>query len=98
MQIINDLVRNIQMIAAAVIIILLLFGGIGVYLFRTRKTAAAEKEVDYSEFRRKDVMEYVKLDDVAEDMLVSDNGRRFFVRRCRGRGKTPDDPGLCDIF
>ena len=77
MQIINDLVRNIQMIAAAVIIILLLFGGIGVYLFRTRKTAAAEKEVDYSEFRRKDVMEYVKLDDVGEDMLVSDNGRRF---------------------
>ena len=79
MQIINDLVRNIQMIAAAVIIILLLFGGIGVYLFRTRKTAAAEKEVDYSEFRRKDVMEYVKLDDVAEDMLVSDNGRRFIA-------------------
>ena len=85
MQIINDLVRNIQMIAAAVIIILLLFGGIGVYLFRTRKTAAAEKEVDYSEFRRKDVMEYVKLDDVAEDMLVSDNGRRFIAAiKCQG--------------
>lgn len=85
MQIINDLVRNIQMIAAAVIIILLLFGGIGVYLFRTRKTVAAEKEVDYSEFRRKDVMEYVKLDDVAEDMLVSDNGRRFIAAiKCQG--------------
>ncbi len=43
MQIINDLVRNIQIIAAAVIVILLLFGGIGIYMFHTRKRAAVEK-------------------------------------------------------
>lgn len=85
MQIINDLVRNIQIIAAAVIVILLLFGGIGGYVFRFRRRAGAEKEVDYSGFRRKDVVEYVKLDDVTEDMLVSDNGRRFVAGiKCQG--------------
>lgn len=85
MQIINDLVRNIQIIAAAVIVILLLFGGIGVYVFRFRRRTAAEKDVDYSGFKRKDVVEYVKLDDVTEDMLVSDNGRRFVAAiKCQG--------------
>ena len=54
-------------------------------MFHTRKRAAVEKEVDYSEFRRKDVIEYVKLDDVTEDMLVSDNGRRFIAAiKCQG--------------
>lgn len=37
MQMITNLVRNIQLIALAVILILLLFGGVGLYFFKVKK-------------------------------------------------------------
>lgn len=85
MQMITDLVKNVQMIAAAIIVILLVFCGVGFYLFRIKKKAVVEKTVDYSSFNRKDVTEYVKIDDVTENMLVSDNGKRFIAAiKCQG--------------
>lgn len=85
MQMITDLVRDVQMIAAAIILILLVFCGIGIYLFRIRKKVVEEKTVDYSSFNRKDIMDYVKIDDVTENMLVSDNGKRFIAAiKCQG--------------
>lgn len=84
MQIITDLVRNIQIVAVSIVLILLVFAGIGIYLFKYRKRAV-EKEVDYSGFDREDMVKYVKFDDVAENMLVSDGGKRFIgAIKCQG--------------
>lgn len=85
MQMITDLVRNVQIIAAAVILILLFFAGLGIYMFKLRKRPAAEKDCDYSSFHRKDVTAYIRIDDVTEDMLVSDGGKRFIAAiKCQG--------------
>ena len=85
MQMITDLVRNVQIIAAAVILILLFFAGLGIYMFKLRKRPAAEKDCDYSSFNRKDVTAYIRIDDVTEDMLVSDGGKRFIAAiKCQG--------------
>jgi len=85
MQIITNLVRNIQIIAGAIVLILLVFAGIGVYLFKFRKQATMEKEIDYSSFNRKDVTEYVKIDDVTDNMVVSNQGQRFIAAiKCQG--------------
>ena len=85
MQIIEKLVTNIQIVAVSVILILLMFGGIGIYIFRFRKRVSVEKNVDYSNFNRKDVVEYIRIDDVTEDMLVSDGGKRFIAAvKCQG--------------
>lgn len=85
MQMITDLVRNVQMIAVAIVVILLIFCGIGIYLFRIKKKVVEEKAVDYSSFNRKDIMDYVKIDDVTENMLVSDGGKRFIAAiKCQG--------------
>ena len=82
---ITDLVRNVQIIAAAVILILLFFAGLGIYMFKLRKRPAAEKDCDYSSFNRKDVTAYIRIDDVTEDMLVSDGGKRFIAAiKCQG--------------
>lgn len=84
MQIITDLVRNIQIVAVSIVLILLVFAGIGIYLFKYRKRAV-EKEVDYSGFDREDMVKYVKFDDVADNMLVSDGGKRFIgAIKCQG--------------
>lgn len=85
MQMITDLVKNVQIIAAAVILILLFFGGIGIYMFKFRKRSAVEKDPDYFSFNRKDVTAYIRIDDVTEDMLVSDGGKRFIAAiKCQG--------------
>lgn len=85
MQIVEKLVTNIQIVAVSVILILLVFGGIGIYIFRFRKQISVEKNVDYSNFNRKDVVEYIRIDDVTEDMLVSDGGKRFIAAvKCQG--------------
>ena len=46
MQMITDLVRNVQIVAVAVVLILLAFGGIGIYRFQFRKRLAVEKNQD----------------------------------------------------
>lgn len=85
MQMITDLVRNVQIVAVAVVLILLAFGGIGIYMFQFRKRLAVEKNQDYSAFNRKDVTAYIRIDDVTEDMLVSDRGKRFIAAiKCQG--------------
>lgn len=85
MQIVEKLVTNIQIVAVSVILILLVFGGIGIYIFRFKKRVSVEKNVDYSNFNRKDVVEYIRIDDVTEDMLVSDGGKRFIAAiKCQG--------------
>lgn len=49
MQVITDLVKNIQLIAVAIVLLLLAFTGIGIYLLRIKKKVVVEKNVDYSQ-------------------------------------------------
>lgn len=85
MQVITDLVKNIQLIAVVIVLILLVFTGAGIYLLRIKKKVVVEKNLDYSQFQRKEIMDYVPIGDVTEDMLVSDDGKRFIgAIKCQG--------------
>ena len=77
MQVITDLVKNIQLIAVVIVLTLLVFTGAGIYLLRIKKKVVVEKNLNYSQFQRKEIMDYVPIGDVTEDMLVSDVGKRF---------------------
>ena len=46
MTMITQLIRNIQIIAAVIIIILLVFCGIGLYLFKFKKRTVKEQALD----------------------------------------------------
>ena len=59
MTMITQLIRNIQIIAAVIIIILLVFCGIGLYLFKFKKRTVKEQALDYSSFNRKEVVDYI---------------------------------------
>lgn len=85
MQVITDLVKNIQLIAVVIVLILLVFTGAGIYLLRIKKKVVVEKNLDYSQFQRKEIMDYVPIGDVTEDMLVSDDEKRFIgAIKCQG--------------
>lgn len=85
MQVINDLVGTIQTIAISVILILLALGGIGFYFYKSKQKMRTEEAKDSSSFNRKDVLDYLKLDDVAESMLVMNGGTRFVgAIKCQG--------------
>ena len=85
MTMITELIRNIQIIAAVIIIILLVFCGIGLYLFKFKKRTVKEQALDYSSFNRKEVVDYIGSDDVADEMLVADGGKRFIgAIKCQG--------------
>ena len=95
MQVITDLVKNIQLIAVVIVLILLVFTGAGIYLLRIKKKVVVEKNLDYSQFQRKEIMDYVPIGDVTEDMLVSDDGKRFIGGLKR---HTMDKLSLASIF
>ena len=57
MQVITDLVKNIQLIAVVIVLILLVFTGAGIYLLRIKKKVVVEKNLDYSQFQRKEIMD-----------------------------------------
>lgn len=85
MEIITNLISNIQIIAVSIIIILLLFTGVGVYLFKIKKKTVTEGTKDYAGYDRKNVLDYVKFDDVAEDMVVAGGNKRFIgAIKCQG--------------
>lgn len=85
MSMITELIRNIQVIAAVVILLLLAFCGIGIYLFRFKKRTVKDQASDYSSYNRKEVVSYIRFDDVADEMLVADGGKRFIgAIKCQG--------------
>ena len=85
MQVISDLIQYIQTITVVVVILVVLFGLLGVYVLKVRKSKVVEKNIDYSRFERADTLEYVKFDDVGEQMLATDGSSRFIAAiRCVG--------------
>lgn len=77
MQTIDSLVRSVQIIAVVLIVILLLFAAAGFYFYKFHRSRVKEESIDYSTFKRADSVEYVKFDDVAENMVVADGKKRF---------------------
>lgn len=85
MQIITNLIESIQIIAIAVILILIVFALLGWYVLKKRKKQVIEKKIDYTQFQRKDTLEYIKFEDVGEYMLVAENKKRFIgAIKCKG--------------
>lgn len=85
MQIVNDLVGTIQIIAISVIAILAILGALGFYFYKSKRKMKTEETADSSSFNRKDILDYLKIDDVADSMLVV-NGRTRFIGaiKCQG--------------
>ena len=79
MQTIDSLVRSVQIIAVVLTVILLLFAAAGFYFykFHRNRNRVKEESIDYGNFRRADSIEYVKFDDVTENMVVADGKKRF---------------------
>lgn len=85
MQIISDFVDGIQTIAIALVLILLVIAGIGFYFYKNKKGVAKEKNIDSSDFNRKDSATYIKFDDVTDNMIVANGGTRFIgAIKCQG--------------
>ena len=77
MQTIDSLVRSVQIIAVVLVVLLLLLAAAGFYFYKFHRSRVTEKDIDYSTFKRLDSIEYVKFDDVAEDMVIADGKKRF---------------------
>ena len=77
MQVIDTFVHSVQLIAGAIFVVLAAAGAAGLYFFKFHRRKVKEKHIDYSNFKRVDSLEYARFDDVAENMVVTDGGRRF---------------------
>lgn len=79
---------TVIIVIVAVIVAVIAAGGIGYYWYYTRvlmKKRKKVEEVDYSTFDKRDATTYLGFDDIRNDMIVTDNGRRFIgVIACRG--------------
>lgn len=85
MQMISNLVDGIQTIAVVLGLILLVLAGIGFYFYKHRRGVVTEKNIENSDFNRKDSATYIKFDDVTDDMIVADGGTRFIgAIKCQG--------------
>lgn len=85
MTMITQLIRNIQIIAMIIILILFVICAIGLYLFKFKKRVVKDQASDYSSFNRKEVIDYIGFDDVADEMIVADGGKRFIgAIKCQG--------------
>ena len=77
MQTIDSLVQSVQIIAVVLIVLLLLFTAAGFYFYKFHRSRVKEENIDYSDFKRVDSVEYAKFDDVTENMVVADGKKRF---------------------
>lgn len=77
MQTIDTLVHSVQIIAIIIMVLLAVFGVVGFYFMKMHRGRVQEKQLDYSQFKRLDSLDYVKFDDVGEYMVVADGKKRF---------------------
>lgn len=77
MQVINIMIRSLQIITVVIVVLLAIFGLIGFYFVRFHRSKLKEQEIDYSSFARKDTLEYIKIDDVQDRMVVTEGKKRF---------------------
>lgn len=80
-------INRILLIILAIVVIVVALAGLAIFYFiKLRKKNSAEKNIDYSDFNRRDVKDYIKLiDDIKEDMIILEDGTRYVgVIECQG--------------
>lgn len=77
MQVIDTTIRSLQIITVVIVVLLAVFGLIGIYFVRFHRSKVKEQELDYNRFNRKDTLEYIKIEDVEEYMVVTEGKKRF---------------------
>jgi hypothetical protein len=84
------MVDRLYNIAVVVLILISILGvatlvGALFYNHAKQKRRKNNKSVDYSDFARKDAKDYIRIDDIKDDMIVLENGFRFVgIIDCQG--------------
>lgn len=74
----NQINEIAQIILAVIVTVGVVGAGIFIYYAKfKKKTAAKEGSVNYSTFNRKDSQDYLRFDDIEDDMVITENGTRF---------------------
>lgn len=80
--------QTIANIIVVALIIVIVFIGIAYFIRennRKKRKVMNEEMTDYSQLERADTKEYIKIDDIKDNMIIADNGRRFIgVLKCQG--------------
>lgn len=76
----------LNLITALVFVIMVAVLGNSIYRNKYgSKKKISKEELDYSGFDRKDTLDYLRFDDIDEDMIITDNGKRFIgILKCDG--------------
>ena len=78
---------SIARIILAILVVLIVLGGLLIFYFVKikKKNKAVKYEVDYDSYDRKDAVDLCKFEDIVDNMIITDNGRRFVgVIKVRG--------------
>lgn len=82
-----DRITNMILIGGAAMFILALAGGLLFYVGfkRKRRVKMEDIQTDYSMLKRMDSADYLKFDDIRDNMIIAERGTRFIaVISCRG--------------
>ena len=82
-----DRITNMILIGGAAVFILALAGGLLFYVGfkRKRRVKMEDIQTDYSMLKRMDSADYLKFDDIRDNMIIAERGTRFIaVISCRG--------------
>lgn len=76
----------VTVIGAIIVVVLLVVAGVFIYIIKFRKPKAMkETQKDYSTLNRRDMRDYVRLEDIKDDMIIMNGGRRFVAAiKCYG--------------
>lgn len=76
----SNAVAVAKIIAISIIGIVILGSGIFIYIYKFKKNKGAKEDLtDYSGLSRYDTKDYIKIDDIDEDMIIVDGGYRFIA-------------------
>ena len=82
-----DRITNMVLIGGAAVFLLVLVGSLLFYIGfkRKRRVKMEDIQTDYSMLKRMDSVDYLKFDDILDDMIIADHGTRFIaVISCKG--------------
>lgn len=86
MELIDQLTHYVNIFLYILLIILAICGAFFFYYKKIRKANQTKEDlIDYSNLDRRDSIDYIKIDDIKDNMIILEGNRRFIgVIRCRG--------------
>lgn len=83
MQIISEAKQYVILVGFVLLVLFALVAIAGIYFVKFYRVKVKEKMIDYDHFERKDAVEFIKMDDIYDNMIVM--GNRFIAGiRCIG--------------